>query len=159
MPTIEELAKASAVVKFGGGLLRYEIPERAIYGTSEVITWIKGNINGLETDGYIHGAATPKQQLASLLRAYVRGDSYEDFMLPKIMSPNSAWVWELRTHDLRLFGWFYRRGCFIVTDIDTKANCTDNALYNGYRDQCVAWRDACELTPPLVTEGYHEDVF
>lgn len=159
MTTIVELVERSELTRVGGNLLRHEIPKRAIYVRNSVLVWLEDNLDELQTDGYVPGASTPKQQVVALFRAFIRGDDPSNFMLPTLMEPNENWVWELRTPDLRLFGWFYRRGCFIVTGVNTKKVCVDQRLYGGYRDECVSWRNRSELEPPIVLEGRHKDVF
>ncbi|KAJ03311.1 hypothetical protein [Sulfitobacter mediterraneus] len=158
MATIEDLVKEKILIRIGGNLLRHEMPQRAMLATAEVVDWIKGNLDDLQSDGYVEGASTPKMQAAALFRSFVRGDNPVAFKLPRVMVPREEWVWEFRTDDLRFFGWFYRKGCFVITGVNTKENCRDRGLYHGYQTECIRWRGSVDLDPPVVTEGEHIDV-
>lgn len=62
-------------------------------------------------------------------------------------------IWELKTADLRIFGWFFVRDCFI----GSAANLTDTIkqlhLYRPYVQEAVRLRDALDLDIPKFIPG------
>jgi hypothetical protein len=66
-------------------------------------------------------------------------------------------IWELKTADLRLFGWFLQKDCFIVSDIDDTGRIKQSNLYRGYCLQAVRRRDALELNEPKFIRGDNPD--
>lgn len=69
------------------------------------------------------------------------------------MRPVGNGVWELKTADLRLFGWFVQKDCFIVCDCDTTLRVKQMRLYPGYRDQAVRFRERLDLDEPKFIAG------
>ena len=67
-------------------------------------------------------------------------------------------MWELKTPDLRLFGWFNVRDSFIITEIDLTHRVKMYNLYAGYAGQVVRKRTQLELNEPksvLSTDPQH----
>ena len=62
-------------------------------------------------------------------------------------------VWELKTADLRIFGWFHTKDCFIGSDVDETWRIKQFRLYHGYRQQCVLRRNALNLDDPKFIPG------
>ena len=79
-------------------------------------------------------------------------------MAPNCLRPEIEGVWELRTHDLRFFGWFWRKCVFVIASIEQAKRCKDLRLYPGHRDQAKRDRAALNLDPPKFITGDLEDV-
>jgi hypothetical protein len=118
---------------------------------------MKRKLPRLKTDGYIPGAATPSEQMDFLLYQFISGKPITS-MPPKCMLPESEGIWELRTHDLRFFGWFWRKGVFVISSAETKARCKTVGVYGRCRLQARRDRDRLELDLPKFVNGRLEDV-
>lgn len=147
MPTPNDLVQGGFLEKIDVDLDVDELPQRVLYAYPQVVTWLSDTLPGLVVDGHFPSAATPLEQADALFYNYVIGRKITQ-MAPHSMRPKEPGVWELRTHDLRFFGWFYRKGVFIISAADTKRNCKDGALYDAYRDNAINYRDALDLDPP-----------
>lgn len=159
MATPRSLADEKKLVGMGGNLAPHECAMRTMYATPDVISWIRSELMTLSTDGFVEGAATPKEQAAIQIRSYIKGDPYEKWMLPRLLRPHDRFVWELRTPDLRLFGWFYRKCVFILAAIAPAAHCKDHDLYTGYINLVCSVRDSLDLDEPKFETGGINDVF
>lgn len=75
------------------------------------------------------------------------------------MTPLDLGVWELKTTDVRLFGWFHVPKCFIIGNVDTKARYLEMpGLSGGYRDNSAFRRDKLDLDKPKFILGGYDHV-
>ena len=74
------------------------------------------------------------------------------------MQPSEEGVWELRTADLRFFGWFWRKGVFVISAVDQTARCKEYNLCGGYRNRCVQDMRNLGLDEPQFVNGELADV-
>jgi hypothetical protein len=124
--------------------------ERMIYVWPTVAEWLRDVLPGIETDGFIPGANSPKEQAEALFYEFVRGgNSFE--MLPHCVRPPEAGIWVLRTYDLRFFGFFWRKGVFVMTGAARKIDCVDR--YNGYLTEGSYRRGTLDLDQPKFLSG------
>jgi hypothetical protein len=151
MPTAQELCQASQLELIEVELEPHEQPQRLVYGNPRFRAWMENVLPNLATDGFFVGAPSPLEQVDALLHRFIAGDAIRSFP-PKCIKPEHNGIWELRTHDVRIFGWFWRKGVFIASYADTKANCK-NGLYPTYRNGSIADRDALDLSPPKFVTG------
>lgn len=98
-------------------------------------------------------AETPTQQFDALMDQYLTGEAMDYGTSIKVLAPTDKHVWEMKTQDLRLFGWFYKKGIFIATALDLADRVKGPNLYNGYRDEAVRVRSEIDLRPPKCIEG------
>ena len=162
MATIDQLCVAGLVQRVKGVLGPRQMAERKLFLLPEVGIWMRTNLPKLEADGYVDGAVTPKQQSYQLFRDFVSGvDMFELDWHPKPLRPHDAshGVWELRTPDLRFFGWFCQKGTFVVSDVATKSELLENNSYSHFRERAVIVRNALALSEPKVILGEHHEVF
>lgn len=163
MATVEELVARGDLVQVSNKVLRSDqLPERVILLTGRAEKWMKEVLPSLETDGYVDGALTPKQQAFDLFRCFIAGDDlFASDWYPKPLRPfdQGHGVWELRTPDLRFFGWFVSKGTFVVSAVGVTEEVKDHQLYTGYRNQAVFDRESLELDHPAFVLGGSSDVF
>lgn len=153
MPTASQLARGEVIHKVEDILDAHEQEERLIFLMPRAKDWLDEELSELEADGFYENAATPEQQVDDLLYAYISGEDEISEWQPHPMRPDEDGVWELRTADLRFFGWFWRSKIFIVSAVDQKNRCEQYDLYAGYRDQCKRDRDQIDLDPPAFIDG------
>jgi len=158
MTTIDQLVRREKLLKLEDVLDPGELEERLIYLHPRVAAWMDQNLETLENDGFYDNVPSPQQQADDLFYEFISGADINSDWPPHAMIPNVTGVWELRTADLRFFGWFWRKSIFLLTAIDTAARCKDYALYAGYRDQCTHDRTEFDLAPPAFCMGELSDV-
>lgn len=78
------------------------------------------------------------------------------------LRPAGRGVWEMKTADLRTFGWIYRPKVFIATfagfadDYKSQNGNPPKESYDEARERVIWIRDRLELDPPaLVTGDYN----
>lgn len=158
MATPAQLKDDGILIGVGGNLAPHECAMRIMYTFPEVTDWLTKQLPHITSDGYIDGDVTPYQQAVQQINTYIRGDDYENWMLPHLLRPEEHGVWELRTADLRFFGWFHTKCVFILSRVATKSDCNKNG-YGPYRNECVQKRDKVDLDEPKFIEGELSDVF
>lgn len=119
----------------------------------EVVQWLEETLPALT--GFFEQEIGPEEEFDAFLAGYAAGEPlvYERQLWP--LFHHSSGIWELKTRDLRLFGWFWRRDCFICSRIDDATHVKAYSLYAGYRDEAVRFRDSLDLDPPKFIEGDH----
>lgn len=158
MATPAELEEKGELSKLVGILDDDQPEERLVYALPRARDWLTETLPLLETDGFHENAASPQEQAYDLFYAFLSGeDDFAEF-IPKPLRPKDSYVWELRTADLRFFGWFWRKGIFILSAVDLKQRCARYNLYAGYRDQCEHDRETLDLDPPKFIAGDLNDV-
>ncbi len=62
-------------------------------------------------------------------------------------------VWMLKTADLRVFGWFHARDCFVGHAANTAEQVKAHNLYHGYAGEVVHFRNQLDLDEPKFVAG------
>lgn len=158
MATPAELVQAGRLHKVEDVLDPHEQEQRLLYVLPRAKAWMDEKLDALEADGFYENMPTPTQQADDIFYAFISGDDELGEWVPHAMDPFENGVWELRTADLRFFGWFWRKGIFIISAVDQAARCKELQLYNGYRNQCERDRDLLNLDPPPFINGGMRDV-
>lgn len=141
-------------VEFDEGMIQI----RYLYGTQKVIKWLQNELPNCLSDGFYQNAATPSQQVDFLFSEFLSTQFPQFELIPHIMQPEREGMWELRTPDLRFFGWFWRKKVFIISAIDTAHRCKKHDLYYGYLSQAKQERSVLNLPPPPFISGKLQDV-
>jgi hypothetical protein len=98
--------------------------------------------------GRLASAFTPKEQLVERLRQWMAGEPMAYGPCFHDMEPREDGVWELKTADLRMFGWMYRAREFIAVRggyADHYKEPTKIRNYADERREVVRSRDALPL--------------
>ena len=146
------------LIKLGGGLAPHEQPMRTMFAFPHVIEWFKNTLPDLNPD-LSGGKQTPIEQIDLLLYDFISGDDFSYYRRSHFMKPPKSGVWELKTPDVRIFGWFVARNTFIVANVDTAYRCKALDLYTGYLNDTIRRRDLLDLDEPKFVEGGYIDVF
>lgn len=155
MATLIELVRRGELHLVDPGLGPREFPERKLYVTNELLRWIEDHLYEMESAMGVEQA--PTEQFDDLTYSFVRGDRIPVDKFFKCLRPSDRGVWELKTVDLRLFGWFHSKDCFIATHCDCATKIKNHGLYAGYRDASVTKRDAIDLDEPKFVNGSDAD--
>jgi hypothetical protein len=151
MATLLDLERRGDVAKLDAALAPGQQEWRRIYVRPRVETWMANVLPGLPSALGLE--VSPIEQLDAFLEIYCSGDSimYERQFKP--LRHIDSGVWELKMPDLRMFGWFHVRDCFVCTDCDCATRVKSHQLYSGYRDQAVRFRDSLDLDDPKFIVG------
>jgi hypothetical protein len=155
MATLEHLVATSRLLQHAPDLEDGEQFERVLYLTPEFDVWLGKTLSAL---GHMHGRnRTPYEQAEQILYEYVVGRrlAYGTGFHP--LDPLASHVWELKTPDLRLFGWFARRSHLILVCAELKDHLSRSAAYAPYVARVVAYRNALELDEPKAVVGVRYD--
>lgn len=157
MPTVQECIEQGSLVPIPGKLRGHQLPMRCLLATVRAVKWMKEELPNLVSDGYVSGAARPIEQAAVLFNEFVSGADLSP-PLPGEMRQPSHGVWEVRTDDLRFFGWFPQRGTFVISAVGTKQACMNGDLYRGFRNQARQDRLTIGLLNGAYMTGELDDV-
>lgn len=125
--------------------------ERLIYASQRFRDWILQTLPTLGSTWNLE--ELPDQQLDALFQVFTSGEMLTHVHQFKCLNPIGEGVWELKTADIRIFGWFHAMDCFVAVVADTKQNILDHGLYAGYRGTVVHYRNQLNLDEPKFVVG------
>lgn len=96
---------------------------------------------------------SPGQQLDDFLINYCLGEPLTYRHQFKPLRYRKDGVWELKTADVRVFGWFAQIDQFVAVVADTAWRIKEHGLYAGYAGDVDRFRDAIDLDPPKFVPG------
>ena len=96
---------------------------------------------------------SPLEQFAELLGIFGSGEFLTYGYDLKPLTHAYDGIWELKTADLRIFGWFPHMDCFIAHKADLASRIKDHGLYHGYIGEVGRFRDNLELDDPKFISG------
>jgi hypothetical protein len=157
MATFNTLLDERALIRVTVPLPRGQFHERKFYAVPACVEWMKNQVPRMAT-GRIKSPLTPKEQLIERLRQWMSGDPMAYGRMFHDMTPRSDEVWEIKTHDLRLFGWMYRPREFIAVCGGYADHYKEPTKIKNYAD------DRCAVvlarnTLPLDGQKYAEGEF
>jgi len=159
MATLAKLCEEKALLMGKPPLKFGEFEERGFYAFPALITWIRDEVRNRPT-GRINSAMTPNEQFVQLLRLWVTGEEIAEGPIFHDMLPKEHGVWEMKTHDLRIFGWLYRPRQFIAVCGGFKDDYEPPTKIKNYADdrqRVIDARDALPLDGDKFVMGkYHE---
>jgi hypothetical protein len=96
---------------------------------------------------------SPAQQLDALTKVFVSGEPlvFERQFKPLVHLQNG--VWYFKTADIRLFGWFPHRDCFVAASIGGADLTKRLRLYRPFGEEVGRFRDALPLDEPKFVAG------
>lgn len=117
-----------------------------MYLRPELMNWIE---NDLIVEKGRHPLFTPEEQVSTIMDEYTRGEILTRPESRKLDKPPACGehVWELKTEDVRIFGYFYRPRQFIAVSGETKVKLLKFG-YASYIRKVLQFRENCNLTPP-----------
>lgn len=156
MATIAELLGLRRLFKLDPQLEDDEQELRLIYTSPQLKTWFENDLPkvrsffGTETD--------PLEDFVALSAAYASGlplvfDRQFKAFHKRPFEPIGDGVWYLKTPDLRIFGWFIARDCFVGVVANTFELVKKHDLYQGHRGDVIRFRDALPLDEPKFVPG------
>lgn len=112
-----------------------EVAHRTVLATGGFQEWWSKKLPVLPMD--LDEYVSPAAQIVVLLSDFVSGIrlEYPDDLAE--MRPSEKGIWEFRTADVRVFGFFPEKDVFVAVCGDSAKNCHDNGLHEGYKNECV----------------------
>ncbi len=102
---------------------------------------------------------TPLGQVDALFHDYVIGRPMVYDHARRRLDPQNNNIWELKTEDVRVFGWFARRSHFIAVTAAMRKDLVPASRYTPFITDVAAFRQNLPLDPPKTTTGVsHNDV-
>lgn len=151
MATILDLERSYELYKLDPALDFDEQEWRTIYVLPRTRKWIETDLLGLVSSW--NSELSPAQQLDGLIWVFGSGQPLTYGEQFKPLTHIRDGVWELKTADLRLFGWFKKKDCFIGAAIDDATKIKKFNLYYGYVGEVVRFRDSLDLDAPKFIAG------
>jgi hypothetical protein len=160
MATFDKLLKANVLVRVTFRLPRGQFHERKIYAYPGCLEWMRNEIPKMVT-GRVASDFTPKEQLIERLRQWMSGDPMAYGRMFRDMEPKIDEVWEIKTADLRIFGWMYRPREFIAVRAGYADDYKEPTKIKNYADErreVVKARDTLPLDGDKYTEGNFDEL-
>lgn len=151
MATVIELDKSGALLRYDPELPAHLQEFRTLHGSPRFAKWVCDVLPGLGSTWNIE--LSPQEQFVALMEIYASG---EVLMIGRQLKPLTHLgdgVWQLKTADLRLFGWFRMKDQFIAHAGDTADRIKKSRMYQGYVGEVVRFRDALDLDEPKFVPG------
>lgn len=137
-----------------------EQPERGMYGTPGFKKWLEIDLPKLEP-GRLSAADSPQEQVDWRLYQWISGKRIVYSKQFKDLMPMKDEVWEMKTVDVRIFGWIYKPLIFICVfadyaDLYKGANRSRN--YEDAKQKVLAARNSLPLDEPKVATGAFDEL-
>ncbi len=100
---------------------------------------------------------SPQEQLFALVDIFCSDQELSFGHHFKPLRCRGQGVWELRTDDLRVFGWFPLKDHFIAVAANDATFIKEHRLYEGYIGSVVHFRDHLDLDEPKYIQGENPD--
>lgn len=127
-----------------------EFPERRVYVSEDFEDWVCDVLPNVSRD---RGGLAPHEQVDELLNEFVLGRPLAYEVGRKVLDPVTNYVWELKTADVRVFGWFPKKGTFVAVCGELKKHLTKRIDYDPHIKSVVGFRDNLDLDPPKYITG------
>ncbi len=94
------------------------------------------------------------EQVDDFLHDFISGADFSYYKRAHFMDPKENGIWELKTTDVRFFGWFYKRYVFIAAEVNSAEFCkANNGAYAGHQNVCLHRLRTLELDEPKIIYG------
>jgi hypothetical protein len=155
MATLIELHAQGRVFRIDPALSWRELEARRLFVLPDAWKWIELVLPTKNSTWNIQ--ESPVEQLDALTYEFCVGQELAVGTRFKCLTHLGDGIWQLKTADLRLFGWFSQKDCFIISDLDDTGRIKQSNLYPGYCKQAVRRRDALDLDEPKFIHGDNPD--
>lgn len=156
MPTIADLVDNGAIIKIDVELAPRDQPLRLLYGTPQFIQWLQQLVRGDEPLRRL-GQTTAAEQIDDLFHSFLSSETLIFTRQFRVVRAEANAVWELKTPDIRIFGWFMARDCFLAVFGNWADTIKDHDLYRGYRIAIRRLRRELGIDETLCVKGVAPD--
>jgi len=151
MATIIDLDHRGALFKLDA--LEQGVQEfREIYASPLLHDWINNELPNMRSSWNIE--LSPLEQFVALTEIFCSGERLAYGGQFKPLTHIVDGIWELKTEDIRIFGWFSRKDCFIGAVADDATKIKKHKLYYGYANVTTKrFLEALDLDNPKYIPG------
>ncbi|QQN62105.1 hypothetical protein JIR23_21130 [Bradyrhizobium diazoefficiens] len=151
MSTLNKLIQDGTLKSVTLGLLDDEMAERGLFGTGRLHSFLSTELPAIPTRDAMLSAL---EQVANLFGRYLTN---RPLVLQSPIAPIRHLedsVWELKTLDVRIFGWFATKDCMVIdAGCDVKLLKDGKLNYNGFIVQTSYIRKALGFVPRDYISG------
>ena len=153
MATVLELSTGTNApqIKLDPSLEEDEQEWRAIYVLARIRARFETDLPTWTSQWSIE--QTPAQQMDALVEIFCSGDALTFGHRFKPLNHLGKGIWELKTPDLRFFGWFPHKDCFVGGALDTAFKVKSYNLYAGHAGAVAYFRSQLDLNEPKFVPG------
>lgn len=144
MPTTRTLENIGVLIKITTDLEAGELDERLLFATPDFIAWLEDYLPYYDRDR--DHRLSPNEQVESIFHEYIANPQFRGGGYFQNITPQREGIYELKTTDIRIFGWFWRPRQFIAVSGEMKK--TLKGRYDIYRKNAVATRESLDLDEP-----------
>lgn len=152
MTTIEELVARKAISRIQLEMHSRDQEMRLLYGTPDFIDWLGVLAKGAQPKRRL-GEATAAEQVDDLFNTFLSGQPLVYMKQFRSIRAEKNAVWELKTPDVRIFGWFLKKDCFVAVFGNWTDVIKDHDLYRGYRIAIRRLRRELGVDESLCVQG------
>jgi hypothetical protein len=152
MATLLNLVSRGDLFRLDPNLEPHVLDFRCIYTSPRLKKWIEDDLPMLESTWNIE--QSPLEQLQSFVEEIFCSAeplTYEWQFKP--LTHIKDGIWELKTADLRIFGWFQKKDHFVGVSADMKDRIKQHGLYIPYARDAANFRDKLDLDEPKFIPG------
>lgn len=148
MATLLDLAQGSPppLVRYDPQFERSQQEFRCLFASQRLQAWIAQTLPGMASRLGLE--LSPQEQVVALLDLFCSDDPLTIDQHFKPLHCRGQGVWELRTPDIRIFGWFPQKDHFVGVEANDATFIKQHDLYTGYIRQVVRFRDNLNLDEP-----------
>src|SRR5437762_2711619 len=151
MATLLELDRRGELFKLDA-LEAGEQEFREFYASPILHGWIRDVLPNMVSSWGIE--LSPLDQFTAMSEVYCAGERLMFDTQFKPLTHIVDGVWQLKTDDLRIFGWFPRKDCFIGVVADDATRIKESNLYFGYANVTTKrFLEALDLDEPKYITG------
>ncbi|WP_173980445.1 hypothetical protein [Magnetospirillum sp. UT-4] len=131
------------------------LPHRLLYGTARFRQFLEVDLHAIRR--YWDPELEPAQQVLALLEAYIGGYPllFQRQYWP--LKPHEDGIWELKTPDVRIFGWFRQKDLFIAVNGMDATEVKAGHYYGPFVREAVWHRQSLDLDGGIFVEGDDPD--
>lgn len=133
---------------------RRETKRRLIYAGQEFMHWLRNEVPNLER-GRLRADDTPQEQLDQILHKWISGRDVVYGRMFKDLMPISDEVWEMKTADIRIFGWMCEPRKFVAVfgDYADHYKLRSSRSYEVAKRKVIKFRECLDLDEPKIANG------
>ena len=134
------------------------MPDRVFYAMADFMTWMGTEVPKLKT-GRLQASQTPQEQLDAILLNWTAGKPMAYSRAMNDLMPGRDEVWEMKTPDLRIFGWICLPRTFVAVFgdyADWYKRPTIKKSYGDARERVISARHALNLDEPKIATGVYD---
>lgn len=155
MATLHELVEAGTLRRVKVRLGRNQYDDRNFYAYPDFHDWLFNDVKAAQS--FYAESIRPSGQALDILKTYITGKTVTGTRMFTRMRPITDDVWEMRTDDLRFFGWVPEPNSYIAVVGDFFEHLkADPSLYELYRIKTLTERAQLNLDDPKYIAGAQE---